>query len=254
MIYIYKITNIINNKVYIGQTNNYENRWRSHKGCKSNHPLYNSMRYYGVDNFTFEVLCEIDDDQHEADQFEIFMIEQYNSADRRFGYNLTLGGNCCRGGLSEETRQKMSKSAKKRTDESYFNFIHYNKGKKLSKEHCKKLGEVRKGSKHSEETRKKMSESAKGKKFSEEHKRKISESRKGIKLSEEHKQKLKDSKKNISDETREKLSKAFKGKYHSEETKQKMSDTKKKYFENKKLEKNKNINNIELDTNNEDNN
>jgi group I intron endonuclease len=59
--YIYKITNAINNKVYIGQTiqKNPKMRWYDHcaktRHGKNNH-LYNSMRLYGIDNFVWEVI------------------------------------------------------------------------------------------------------------------------------------------------------------------------------------------------------
>jgi group I intron endonuclease len=63
--YIYKITNIINHKVYIGQTvqKNPKMRWYDHcaktRHGKNNH-LYNSMRLYGIDNFVWEVIDSAD--------------------------------------------------------------------------------------------------------------------------------------------------------------------------------------------------
>ena len=57
---IYKITNKINNKVYIGKSIYIERRWYEHKTDmnninKQNH-LYNAMRKYGKDNFLFEII------------------------------------------------------------------------------------------------------------------------------------------------------------------------------------------------------
>ena len=56
--FIYKITNKVNNKVYIGQTSrSLEIRWREHKsraGCYYTSHLYSAMNKYGVDNFIFE--------------------------------------------------------------------------------------------------------------------------------------------------------------------------------------------------------
>jgi group I intron endonuclease len=59
--YIYKITNLVNQKVYVGQTvqKNPKMRWYDHqasarKGKKS--PLYNSIRKHGVDNFAWEII------------------------------------------------------------------------------------------------------------------------------------------------------------------------------------------------------
>lgn len=64
MIGIYKITNKINAKWYIGQSNDIERRWREHKNCGINksknteYPLYRAIRKYGIDNFEFEILEE----------------------------------------------------------------------------------------------------------------------------------------------------------------------------------------------------
>ena len=61
---IYKIINLLNGKVYIGQSINIENRFKDHK-CNVkknlNHPLYNSIRCYGIDNFDFIIVEEIND-------------------------------------------------------------------------------------------------------------------------------------------------------------------------------------------------
>lgn len=67
--YIYKITNTINNKCYIGQTRtNINKRWNKHKFVSTdpsnkayNYPLYNAFRKYGIDKFKWEILEELDD-------------------------------------------------------------------------------------------------------------------------------------------------------------------------------------------------
>lgn len=63
--YVYKITNRINNKVYIGITNNYETRWRLHKQTSVNERhaeydkvLYRAFRKYSLDNFEFKILLD----------------------------------------------------------------------------------------------------------------------------------------------------------------------------------------------------
>lgn len=96
--YIYKITNLINNKVYIGQTkNHYSERFKQHKNRYNqeyresyNYPLYKAMRKYGLDNFSFEPIekCEID----KLDEREIYWISFYDSFNKIKGYNQTLGG------------------------------------------------------------------------------------------------------------------------------------------------------------------
>lgn len=96
--YIYKITNNINQKVYIGQTiRDAKARWKQHKQAMNykngpqywNH-LYSAMRLYGLENFTFEVIEECNDSI--LDEREIFWIAKYNSNDLDCGYNNTGGG------------------------------------------------------------------------------------------------------------------------------------------------------------------
>lgn len=95
MVGIYKVTNQINGKIYIGQSQNIANRWRKHKTepFNSNSSSYNShfyqaIRKYGIDNFTFEVLEECS--KEELDKKERLYIAQYNSYEQ--GYNSTQGG------------------------------------------------------------------------------------------------------------------------------------------------------------------
>lgn len=55
--YLYQITNLINNKLYIGITNNYKKRWNNHKCCNSpNMAIAKAIKKYGVENFKFELL------------------------------------------------------------------------------------------------------------------------------------------------------------------------------------------------------
>lgn len=89
---IYKHTNIINNKVYIGQTcqvNNPEVRWRNGNGYFHQPKFYRAIKKYGWKAFTHEVLeyCET---QEQANIRECFWIATYNSIDD--GYNSSLGG------------------------------------------------------------------------------------------------------------------------------------------------------------------
>lgn len=55
--YVYQITNLINNKLYIGITNDYKKRWSNHKSCNSpNMVICKAIKKYGVNNFKFELL------------------------------------------------------------------------------------------------------------------------------------------------------------------------------------------------------
>ena len=68
MMGIYKIENLVNGKIYIGQSINIERRWQGHrKGIKSRvdkeKPLYRAMNKYGIENFSFEVLEECEEEE-----------------------------------------------------------------------------------------------------------------------------------------------------------------------------------------------
>lgn len=92
MSYIYKITNIINGKIYIGKTNRtIEERFKEH--CQSiyreeKRPLYSAMKKYGIENFIIEEIeeCPI----NIVDEREKYWIEYFNSF--KYGYNATIGG------------------------------------------------------------------------------------------------------------------------------------------------------------------
>ena len=93
--YIYKITNKINEKVYIGLTTlTVNDRWKGHlDSARRNNqkPLYCAIRKYGIENFKIE---EIDrtEDFAKLGELERKYIEQYKSYDKHYGYNLTRGG------------------------------------------------------------------------------------------------------------------------------------------------------------------
>lgn len=91
--YVYKIENIINNKVYIGKTDvkTPEERFKGHindskKNRNKNRPIYRAFKKYGISNFKLSTIEETND----AVNREIFWIAHYNSY--KSGYNATLGG------------------------------------------------------------------------------------------------------------------------------------------------------------------
>lgn len=89
---IYKIVNIINNKVYIGQSVNILTRWRRHRTDSKNlnncHPLYIAIRKYGLENFLFEIIEECP--KSELNSREKYWIKKYDTFNS--GYNQTRGG------------------------------------------------------------------------------------------------------------------------------------------------------------------
>ena len=94
MPYIYKITNQINQKVYVGKTTKtIKKRWNEHisdsqKENICNRPLYKAFHKYGIENFKIEMLeeCSVDI----LSEREVYWIEKLGSF--KYGYNATLGG------------------------------------------------------------------------------------------------------------------------------------------------------------------
>ena len=149
---VYKHTNIINGKVYIGITKQKPyKRWGTN-GCnyKSTPHFYAAIIKYGWDNFSHEILFS-GLTKEEACEIEITLIKENKSQNRDFGYNITEGGDTP--SMPQEIRERLSKALK---------------GNKNG------LGKI-----FTEERKKHISESLKGKKFSEERKKKLSLAKKG---------------------------------------------------------------------------
>lgn len=122
MYYIYKITNLINNKIYIGLTNNFNHRVLQHKSAaktgKYNYPLYNSINKYGENNFRFEIIDKTLS-KDEIVEKEIYWIKFYDSQNESIGYNLRGGGEIpYHTNLSIKKQQKNSYSGGKRKNNS----------------------------------------------------------------------------------------------------------------------------------------
>lgn len=168
---IYKLTNNVNNKVYIGQT------WKkdlkryfvdSHCCKKERRKLYNAIKKYGRENFSIKPIqyCAT---QNCANECEIYYIKQFNSI--QIGYNIKEGG--ALGAVSDETRALMSKARLGR----YGGEKHPMWGKKHSEETKRKIGEKSKGRTPSKETREKISKANLGRKQNQEAIKKSAEAR-----------------------------------------------------------------------------
>lgn len=112
---IYCITNVVNNKKYIGKAVNVKKRWKSdHKRLLNsnnhyNQHLQNSWNKYGESNFELSILFD-EVPINIVDEYEKFYIDFYSTSNPLFGFNKTLGGE---GGLrTEESKEKMSQTQK----------------------------------------------------------------------------------------------------------------------------------------------
>lgn len=192
---IYKIINILNDKMYIGQTwQKLFTRFYQHKYSKDCPKLYNAMVKYGINNFIIEPICSVMT-QKDADEFENYFISKYNSI--KNGYNIKNGGSY--GRHSEETKKKLTELNLGENNPMFgkCGALHHNYGKQISEEQKQKLLNANLGKIASDATKQKMSEAHMGEKnhnygksMSDEQKRKISIARTGTKMSKETKQKI----------------------------------------------------------------
>jgi group I intron endonuclease len=112
----YKITNIINNKIYIGQTKlTVEQRFKEHyrtmqRGSK--YAIHRAIRKYGIDNFKIELLFEFNT-REEVDKKEIELIAEYECLNKKKGYNTSKGGS---GGDTLSYHENKEEIFKKQTE------------------------------------------------------------------------------------------------------------------------------------------
>lgn len=170
--YIYKIINIINNKIYIGKTTRTpQERFAEHIRHAMNHEnryLYDAMNYYGYDAFIIEEIIEADNEA--LNDLESYYISLFRSNNSEFGYNMTSGGD----GVPELSPEVESIRAAKISAAL--------KDRHQPPELVKKRAEKLRGKKRSAEVRLKMSEAHKGK----------TAWNKGVATTEETKQKLRE--------------------------------------------------------------
>lgn len=150
---IYKATNLINGKVYIGQTTNkLQVRKTSHindsLAKRDNFVFHNAIRKHDRSNFKWEIV-EYCDCKEELDEMEFHYIKQFNSSIPK-GYNMTYGG----GGM---LGYKITEEHRKNLSESHKGYIH-------TAEQRKKIGEASLGRRHTEETKKRLSKQKLGSK------------------------------------------------------------------------------------------
>ena len=169
---VYVHINKINNKKYVGQTSNVKRRWRQNgieyydysKAENQQNPFWKAIKKYGWNNFNHIILKD-KLTLEEANYWENYYLNFYNSRTTEYGYNVREAGS--NGKLSEETKQKLSKIVKEKG---------LWKGDKNPRHLDPLFGERNGmyGKHHSEETKQKISEAKKGSHISEETKQKIS--------------------------------------------------------------------------------
>lgn len=144
--YIYKITNKINDKSYIGKTNDIVRRWKEHRyGHGGTAILSKTFAKYGLDNFEFSIINEqeyatVEELNKKLSELEVYYIGIYNTFNN--GYNATIGGD----GISF---YKHSKETIEKIRES-------NKGKEIPDERLKKMRVAMLGKHHTPETKEKI--------------------------------------------------------------------------------------------------
>ena len=242
---IYTIVNIVNGKIYIGSTINFEGRWEEHrrelrKGTHCNLHLQSSWNKYDEGAFEFGVLEYVDnlDNLYSAEQF---WMDKYREAGMEL-YNIALAADCPMRGRkhTEETKQGLRE-------------IYYSISPEVQAERSRKISEANMGNQHSlgyrhtEEAKCAIGEAHKGKLVSEETRRKQSAAQRGKNNtmygkhhSEEAKHKISNGNKGKkrSKKTRCLLSEIAKnrkvnpmlGRKHSEESKRKISDSLNAYW------------------------
>lgn len=92
---IYKITNLLNGKLYIGQARDIKKRWNEHirelnNGIHCNKHLQNAWNKYGKENFKFSIIIECA--ENDLNELEKYYIEHLHSLTHENGYNITVGG------------------------------------------------------------------------------------------------------------------------------------------------------------------
>lgn len=211
--YIYKTTNILNGKIYIGKhcANYLDNSYLG-----SGTLFKKVLNKYGKHAFKKEILEVCLNCDYYTAQRERYYIQKFNSTDKNIGYNLSLGGEFMPGYvISESIKRKISENhadvkgennprygvivsqlTRDRISSSNKGRVSPNLGKHLSIETKRKLSEIHTGKILSDAHKQKISEGNKGRIMSDEHKKKIIEKNIGSKRTLETKLKMSELNKN----------------------------------------------------------
>ena len=183
---IYKSTNLINGKSYIGQTIGplrYRKREHIHDSINPKYYFHKAINKYGPENFKWEVVDKTDN-KDKLNQLEIFYIGYYDTFGKN-GYNLTTGGDSSYTwippeGWSEKISNIMLEYFKENpiTEPSWSKGLNKETDERMKERSRKLKGKPR--APFTKKTRRRMSEAKKGGTLSEEHKANIKKSCQGI--------------------------------------------------------------------------
>ncbi len=253
---IYEITNIKNNKMYIGSTSvGIKYTKQSHKSFSDrghSRPLYDAMKKHGFYNFIYSIAGDFDS-KEDAYKFKEAFILEFNTMNPEYGYNCTTGSLNKGYKMNKQTKEKISKSHTGKTmPESWKIWM-----KNQIKNNPNKYKSFKKGYKHTEEARANMRLGQKNSDYvqTEEIKKRKSVTMKKRWTEPETIERMKNRVRSpITEETRKKMSIAQSGKNNAmygvtgkdhwafgkkicKEHYNKLSIGRKKYYENKRKEK-----------------
>ena len=149
-----------NGKRYVGITKlDPKKRWGKDGHKYKKQYVYKAIQKYGWSNIEHKILFN-NLTEKEAKQKEIELIEQYNTTNKLYGYNITTGGEGASGyHLTEKHKNAISKAISGRNNPMFGikGDNHHMYGKHLTEEHKSKISKSHKGIKHTEESKKKIS-------------------------------------------------------------------------------------------------
>lgn len=165
--YIYRITNLINGKTYIGQRKCRTKRPETDTYMGSGLYIKRAEKKYGMENFKKEILAKNVETKEMIDELEISYIK-YERMKAHYGlisgcYNIADGGGGNTGPCSDETRAKISYNSSHISDETRAKMSTAHKGRHRTSESIEKAASKNRGQHRTAETREKMSAAMKGK-------------------------------------------------------------------------------------------
>ena len=124
---VYRITNTVTGDFYIGSSKDVKERWRSHKkpstwNQRPNNPMYLDMRKYGLKNFVFEVLAEVEEDKlKEAEQEFIETLKPTYNNHRANGFDFERRKKYVKEYHKEYNKSEKYKESHRKAVNKYYN-------------------------------------------------------------------------------------------------------------------------------------